>query len=349
MKGRALWFVAALASGILCSVGTKAADLNIRVLGLFGNQPQNDEVEAPFWKELAASSNGKIAVTYRTLNDVNLKGFDSLRVLQAGTFDIVAVQVGFVSGDDPVLVGHDLPGVAFTFPELRAVTQAYRPVVEERLKDRFKATLLTQYPYPPQILYCKDRLTAVTDLNGRKVRAGSAAVSELIKGWGGIAVTLAGTEVYQALQRGIVDCAITGSAFGNSYNWFEVANYLYVMPVGGYALVAHVANSAFWSKLSPEQRGLLTEKLGQLENKLWAIGQETHEDGIRCNAGEQPCQRGKPGKMTVVQPTDSDKAALRSALQARVMPTWIADCSRVFPKCKDEWNRTVGKLVRFQM
>ena len=347
-------FARTITAAVLCSAlvsggaTTALAAKEIRVLGWFGNQPQVDEVEIPFWQNLSEATNGEFTATFRTINEVGLKGFESLRTLQSGAFDIVAFQFGYVGGDDPALVGHDLPGLASDFEVVRQIADAYRPVVEERLHEKFNGKLLAQWPFPPQILFCKEPIETLADLKGRKVRVNGAVISEMVSSWGATAVTLSGPEVYQAMQRGLVECAATGSAYGNEYGWYEVSNQLYVLPVGGYALVGHVARLDFWDSLTEEQRAILAEQMGKLEEALWAMGAETHQDGVNCNTGEGPCKSGKVGSMSIRYPSEEDRAFFLKTLREVALPTWLESCERDFPECGARWTETVGEVVNTQ-
>jgi TRAP-type C4-dicarboxylate transport system substrate-binding protein len=340
---------AVLSSALAVAGATGAlAATEIKVLGWFGNQPQIDEVEIPFWNNISEATNGEFTATFRTINEVGLKGFESLRTLQSGAFDIVAFQFAYVGGDDPALVGHDLPGLASDFEVVRKVADAYRPVVEERLAEKFNGKLLAQWPFPPQILFCKEPIEKLADLEGRKVRVNGAVISEMVSSWGATAVTLSGSEVYQAMQRGLVECAATGSAYGNEYGWYEVANQLYVLPIGGYALVGHVARLDFWNSLTETQQALLAEQMGKLEAAMWAMGAETHQDGVNCNTGEGPCKSGKVGSMSIRYPSEADQAFFLETFREVALPTWLESCEQDFPDCRARWTETVGKAVDIQ-
>ncbi|MFJ1126172.1 hypothetical protein WLZ18_05775 [Bordetella bronchiseptica] len=144
----ALLALAAGMSSVAC-----ADEVKMRVLGWYGNQPQSQQVERPFWKDLPKRSNGAFSANFRTIDELGLKGFESLRTLQSGAFDVVSFQISFVGGDAPVLMGADLPGAAFDFDQLQKNLDAYRPILEKELNDRFKAKLLTAWSFPFQILY----------------------------------------------------------------------------------------------------------------------------------------------------------------------------------------------------
>jgi len=261
-------FTSSLAALVLSASAFTAAaaeETKMRVLGWYGNQPQSQEVERPFWKELGSRTDGQFSTNFRTIDELGLKGFESLRTLQSGAFDVLAFQVSFVGGEAPILMGVDLPGAAFDFDQLKKNVDAYRPILEKELDERFNAKLLTVWSFPFQILYCKGDVKTLDDLRGKKVRVSGTYTAKLVEDLGAAGVTLAGPEVYQGLMQGVVDCAITGSQYGNSNDWFEVSNTLSPIPLGGAGVVLHVATNAFWDKLSPEKQATLANEMKKLE------------------------------------------------------------------------------------
>jgi len=333
--------LAALALSISASAATAADETKIRVLGWYGNQPQSQEVERPFWTEISKRTDGSFSTTFRTIDELGLKGFESLRTLQSGAFDILAFQISFVGGEAPILMGADLPGAAFDFDQLQKNLDAYRPILEKELDERFKAKLLSVWSFPFQILYCKGDVDSLDELKGKKVRVSGTYTAKLVEDLGAAGVTLAGPEVYQGLMQGVVDCAITGSQYGNSNDWFEVSNTLSPIPLGGAGVVLHVATKSFWDKLSPEKQISLESEMKRLEKDLWSIGRKGHQDGINCNTGQEPCE-GKAGKMKLVEPTEEDKKKVQDFLVESIVPLWAQDCSKFNKSCDVDWMNTIG-------
>jgi TRAP-type C4-dicarboxylate transport system substrate-binding protein len=348
MRGFGLFvLVVGLALALGASQASAAGKLDIRVLAWFGNQVATDDIELPFWKKLEEATGGELSATVRTIDEVGLKGFDSLRTLQEGAFDILVFQTGFVSGDDPFFTGHDLPGVAPDFALARKAADAYREAFDKRLR-KYRGRLLIQWPYPAQMVYCKGEVSGLADLKGKKIRVSSSVLAAMVKDWGAIAVSLPFSEVYTALQRGVADCALSGSLSGNTASWYEVSDTLYTLTVG-WGLTAHAASEGFWNKLTAEQKDALMAQMKKLEDQLWDFGLESTQDGINCNAGKDPCKYGKKGKMTVVEASEADMKSLQQTSQKVVVPTWREDCERVFPECAAEWNSTVGKAVGMEL
>ncbi|RAI02011.1 ABC transporter substrate-binding protein [Acuticoccus sediminis] len=330
-------------------VSAQAADVDLRVLGWYGNQPQQQEIETPFWKGLEERTDGAFSAQFRTIDELGLTGFEALRTLQSGAFDIVSIQVSHVSGDDPLFMGADLPGLSYTFDDLAKLLEAYSPVMDKRLQERYGAKLVATWAYPPQILYCKGDIKGFADLEGKKVRVSSAFSAKAVEEFGGTSVTLAGPEVYQALQQGVVDCAATGSVYGNVNGWHEVTDTLFPVPLGGSGVSIHVIRLDTWNKLTPEQQEMLTAELDELGDALWTMGVEDNQDGINCNVGAEPCENGQVGNMSLLEVTPEARAEMKAALESAILPMWIAECERVVDDCRAEWNGSVGKVLDIEL
>lgn len=342
--------LAALASATM-TLGTtfvfgaaQAADVNMRVLGWYGNQPQSTKLERPFWENIEKSSNGMFSANFKTVDEIGLKGFEALRTLRSGAFDVVSFQISFVGGEAPVLMGADLPSAAGDFDQLHKLVDAYRPVMDANLQSQFDGKLLAAWTYPFQILFCREPVKSLADLKGKKVRVAGTLSSELVSKLGGTAVTLAGPEVYQAMMQGVVDCGVTGAQYANANGWYEVAKSLVDLPIGGAGVVLHVANKKFWDKLTTEQQADLTKQMGGLEADLWALAADGHADGIRCNIGVEPCG-GRLGKMTAAEISDADRAELKDILKTDLLPMWDKECNAVDPNCGANWMKTAAPVA----
>jgi TRAP-type transport system periplasmic protein len=338
--------VAAMTLGA-ASVAT-AADIDIKVLGFWGNQPQIDDVDRPMWDKIAKESKGRISVKYVTLNEAGIKGNQALRYLRKGAFDVMTISVSYVSGDEPSLVAVDLPGVAFDFKTLRAISDSYRPVLTERLK-KFKGVFLSHWPFNPQIVFCKEPISSLADLAGRKVRVSGAPAADTLKALGATAVNMSGGEVYQALQRGLVNCASTGTTYGFKNKWHEVTNYLYDLPLNGYSQVVQVASEKFWNSLSKADQALIQGKVTAAETELWAMAPRIHDYGVVCTTGSKPCPlKGDSGKMKFIPTSKGDKAKLLKILQETVIPTWKPSCDAAFKECSARFDASIGKILAAQ-
>src|SRR5688572_6997253 len=123
-----------------------------------------------------------------------------MRLLKLGVFDVMEINLGYVGGDEPFFMGLDMVGIAPDLDTMRKLTEAFRPLFDKLLQQKFNGKLLTLWPYSAQSLYCNGEVRGLSDLKGKKIRVYTPAMAALVKEVGAIGVTIAAPEVYEALQ-----------------------------------------------------------------------------------------------------------------------------------------------------
>jgi TRAP-type C4-dicarboxylate transport system substrate-binding protein len=163
----------------------------MRVAGNFSsNKNHVDAIERPFFTALPGALGAPMTVNYNPMDVVNVQAADALRLLRSGTFDVMSVQIGMASRDDPFFEGIDLIGVSTNMKDLRKAVDAYREAFDQRLQTKFKAKVLTLWPFGPQVFYCNKPIKSVDDIKGLKVRSFTPSMAALIQNLGGTPVTL---------------------------------------------------------------------------------------------------------------------------------------------------------------
>ena len=127
-------------------------------------------------------------------------------------------------------------------------------------------------------LFTKEPLSAQGDLAGRKIR-GTPTYFGVIEALGAQAVVLPGSEIYSALQTGIVDGAGWPAAGMVSMKHYEVAKYR-LRPTFGAATQPVFVNLAKWNKLDAAVQSVLLEagRLTELEMPWIGNGIQAAED-----------------------------------------------------------------------
>ena len=312
-------------------------------------QPQYRLVDVPVFNELVPQrSGGRIEVKLSSHGERNLTGTEIIRLVRSGQADIGGATLTTVSGDVPFLDGIDLAGLNPDIEQARKVSTAILPQANKEL-ERFNNRVMLIYPFPAQVIFCRSAMASFADLKGRKIRTFGNSLNDLATAVGAQPVSIGFPEVYSALERGVVDCAITGTGSGNSAKWPEVTTHLYELPVG-WALTAYVVNLAWWNKLDAPVRTFLEGTFREIEDRQWKLGAEASRDGIDCNIGNAGgCKIHTlvtKNPMTEVKPTEADKAQLRTILQQTVLPNWVKRCGA---RCGEIYNDVIAPItgVRF--
>ncbi len=337
--------IAGLFFAVAVSIPASAADLprtHLKVHGLWSMLSADKEVFRPFWTEhVTSDTGGQLTTDYTTFDQLGLKGGEILRLLKMGVFDFGSGNISMMSSDFPEFNGTELWGVLQDMDTVKKATEVYGPVLDKIFQENYGSKLLYFWPNPPSVLFCKDPVSSIDDLKGRKIRAYSPPLSDFIEGVGGIPVSISFGEVTTALQRGTLDCGVTGSLSANTSKWFDVVDYLYNLP-GGISTWFSAVNLKAWDRMDPAVKAYLSEQFVQLEKDLWANGIMQMEQGISCNSGVGECTLGIPGGMTIIESIAADRARLAEISENLVVRRWAARCGDA---CVKTWNETIGALV----
>ena len=333
--------LATLAFSVL-SASLYAAPEKLRVVGSWSSLSLYKEYEKPFWKKEFEKDFSNTKVRLSSLGQVKLKGAAVYRQLSKGVFDVVSTVGAYVVSDSQTLAGLDFPAIANDLSTAKKVVEAYSPVVDEALKKDFNSKLISIVPYPSQVLFCKEEIKSLADLKGKKVRASGWTVAEFLDGVGATGITMSYSEVPQSLQRGVIDCAVTGGLSGYSSGWGEVSNYLYPLPIGGWAFVVTAMNLDTWATFSKdEQQKLLASVNKNIVTPAWEKTNYETNEGQKCLTGQE-CSYGKANSMKLVEVKEEDKELSKKVLIENVIPKWV---EKVPSHIVEEWNNTVGKVV----
>lgn len=335
---------AALAAFVAAAVGgtVQAQQLDkkqFNVVGTWSFLTNWQKLEQPLWAtDLPAASGGHITGNIKSITELNLKGTELLRLLKQGVFDVAAALPIYVDDGAAVIEASDIAGVAKDFKMGREIVDAWMPEMQKVMKERHNALILATFPFPEQVFYCRGEIKSIDDLKGKKVRVQGTSQGDFVTAVGGVGVTIAFGDVARALEKGVVDCAITGTMPGYKAKWPDVTNTLFRLPVG-YTIGIWVMNHSVWSKLSKDTQDFLSKQMKAHEDKSWKLIEDETDDGVACSTGTGPCSVGPPGKLTLVKPSESDLKARAKALNEVVLARWARRCGEA---CATKWNELVG-------
>jgi TRAP-type C4-dicarboxylate transport system substrate-binding protein len=317
---------------------------SLSVVGSWSGLPLHQQYEAPFWEDtLPAASGGDIEVALTTHNQMGLGLGDIYRLLGDGVYDVAMTVGDYAVADAPELEGLDVPLLALSADEARAMAEAAKPMVSDIFANRFNSHVLAIAPYPPQIVFCNAEIAGLSDLAGLKVRASGRMTAKFLEALGAEGVNVSFSEVPGALQKGVVDCAVTGAGSGYSAGWWEVSTHLLTLPIGGWDPVVTAINMDKWNSLSADHKALIEAEIAaNFEAPAWASAQNALANDVACLTGTGECTSGDARNMVLVEATDEDFGIARDALVSQVLPEWK---DRAGDDWIARWNASVGEVV----
>lgn len=302
-------------------------------------------VEQPFFENFAVETGLEgFTADYQPVDVTGIKDTEQLRILKDGLFDIVSLRLSQVSRDEPTILGLDLVGLNPDYATGKKTVEAFAPIVDARLQEKFNTKLLGVWPFGPQVLFCEPEIASLADLKGLKVRVYDQNLAEFVSLVGGTPVPLSFPEVQQSLARGVVDCAITGPSSANSAGWPEVT--AYTLPIAfQLAMNGYGINLDTWNKMTPDQQEKLQAGFDGLVDEIWTYSEELFDDAVNCNTGAEPCETGTAYSLKLVEPSEADKKLVGTAVPNVSFPAWKEVCDATNPGCSDAWLGATGSSM----
>ena len=341
---RTLLTSAALLPIAISATAQDLPETSLSVVGSWSNLPLYLNFERKFWEEtVPEASGGKITINMTTFNQMGVAGSDVFRMLGDGVFDVGMTVGDYTVADAPELEGLDVPLLATDAASARKMADAAKPMVADIMRDRFNAHMLAIAPYPPQIVFCNAEVASLADLEGKKIRGSGRMTTLFLEALGAEGITMAFSEVPGALERGVIDCAVTGAGSGYASGWFESSTHLVNLPLGGWDPVITAVNLDVWEGLDPAVQAFLTEqaKTG-FEDPAWDDAAGALARDIACLTGSGDCAAGAPASMTLVELSEADQARAVEVLESTILPDWA---ERAGGDWSQRWNETVGAAL----
>jgi len=131
--------------------------------------------------------------------------------------------------------------------------------------DKVGINFLTNMATDTYDVICRDKVvTTIEDLQKIKTR-GSGSIGRFIQHVNGTAVNIPYNEVYEAMQRGQVDCALLGASVFAQIKLWDVANTVTELSLGTYNAYGLLSvNMDVWDGMSTDARRAWVDNIPQL-------------------------------------------------------------------------------------
>ena len=225
-------------------------------------------------ERVAKETNGGFQLKYHLGGALTIKATD---ITTAVGDNIVQIgDDGFQQGNVPITGILRLPMLITNTAEFEKALAVMKPYVDKAY-DKRGSTVLSTYYFPMQIAWSSKKLTSLEEFKGQKIRATSPEQIEFLKRFGANGLTVGGSEVPSALERGVVDGVLTANAGGGKI-WKDLLKYCY--EIGLNYFEANVAvNKEAYAKLPANYRDSLTRAIVDLSPKMTTMmaGEESEE------------------------------------------------------------------------
>ncbi len=236
------------------------------------------DVLTPWAQEVAKRSNNQLTVKMYPAMQLGGRPPELYRQAVQGIADVIFSLPGYTSADFPMMALTELPGTATSADD---GTKKLWAKFDQVLARDFPGTkVLMLWNSDTASLMSKAKpIKTLEDMKGMKIRTPSAAQSAQLTALGATPIDMPVTQIYNNLDRGVIDATMIPTSAALDFKLIEVAKYFTIDAPLGRSPFMVVMNKARYDKLAPNLRKVIDDTTGlQLSLKgAAAYDKKNHE------------------------------------------------------------------------
>ena len=246
---------------LLAGTSSAMAEMTLRMSHQWTENNAGSKVDKWFAEEIEKRTNGEVKIKIFWAEALG-KAKENLTLLQQGAVDMAAMSPGYFPAQMPFYAAPN--SIPMTMDEVPHATELMKrlmtevPIYQEETKRNGIKALFFHHLNPYKLV-CKDAVTSVDGMKGKKMRTWGKDMPRMVQAAGGTPVTLSLPEIYEGLSRGAVDCAPFAVDLVVNYKIYEVAKHISNITLWlGPSTGIWISQSA-WAKLTPEQQEIFVK------------------------------------------------------------------------------------------
>lgn len=169
-----------------------------------------------------------------------------------------------------------------------------------------------------RVMTMNKKVESLADMHGLKMRMPNLEIMVEIGNYLGFAVTpMSMTEVFSALEQGVIDGQENPPSTIRSQGWYEIQDYLLVSNHVFTSLFLCV-NNDFYNSLDSELQNILDEVIDETCAQIWDTAQTQAQEDLDYMSSE--------GGIEVYEPSYNNNYGLRRGSQPRLFPSQSRSC-----------------------
>ncbi len=245
---------------IVGATGTVSAQM-LKMSSQWTENTPGGQVDLWWADQIREQTNGEVNIKIFWEGQLG-KGKENLGLIQEGAIELAAMSPGYFPAELPF---HAAPNsIPMAMSEVPQATELMERLLQEvpefdKEAQRNGMKALFFHHLNPYLLVCKEPVSSVADMEGKKVRTWGKDMPRMVEAAGGVAVTLGLAELYEGLQKGTVDCIPFSVDLMVSYKIYEVAKHIHNITLWEGPTNAVWISSNIWNGLTDEQRAIIQD------------------------------------------------------------------------------------------
>lgn len=226
----------ALLSAIILAATTIAAGQSLAQAPIewrfFTYFPVNDkpaQLNRAFAEDVLKATEGRLNITVYAAGELPYRAPDVVKAVATNQIEMGDVAVGFAAGDVPELNVFSLPFLCSSYDQFHRALPSAAPAVDKVLMDKFKVRVAIHWTMPPQNLWLNRAVINLDEIKGLKVRTWNPEQAEMLKLLNAASVSITSAEVIPALERRVIDGAITSALSASDWKAYDIVKNGYML------------------------------------------------------------------------------------------------------------------------
>ncbi len=308
-------------------------EMTLQYGSIFPSGVYLSELDRFFTEEVTKRSGGKIKFDVHWSSALGGPN-EILPLVSSGAVGMAAIVTGYYFGEFPFAGLTNAVPATFeseTVLDITADLFDSNETIQAEF-DRLNLQPIFLRHLPQYTLICSTPVRTLGDMKGLKVRTYGAYIPKMFEAVGAIPVSLAVTEMYEALQRGTVDCAYWTRAQIVPFKLHEVGKYLIDLELGAINAYTMFTSKDTWDSWSEETRQLMIEVGEEATAMSLPITEEAEEAGLATML---------ESGVELVEFVDKDK--LMETIPD-MLDLWVEQVSAKFPRLADQAKATAADV-----
>ena len=219
------------------------------------------KVLTPWSAEVAQRSNNELTVKLYPSMQLGGTPPQLYRQMVQGVTDATFTLPGYTSADFPMMALTELPGTAESADD--GTRKLWANFDKFLSRDYKGAKVLMLWNSDTASIMSKTKpVRTLDDLKGMKIRTPSAAQSAQLDALGATPIDMPVTQIYNSLDRGVIDAAMIPMSTALDFKLIEVAKYFTVNAPLGRSPFLVAMNQSRYEKLPPALKKVIDETTG---------------------------------------------------------------------------------------
>lgn len=189
----------------------------------------------PFADAVGKSTDGKVTVKIFSGGELGAGPVEQYNRAVQGVADLSVGLQGYTASNFPLTLLSELPGVL----DEATGTETLWKNIDLFKKEYARVQLVSLWSSAPNLIYMREKpVRTLDDIKGLKIRVPSRNAGLIVQAWGATPVSMPVSDIYNAMQTGVIDGAMIDGTATKAFKLGEVSQYL--------TIGIHTTNSPFF-------------------------------------------------------------------------------------------------------